>query len=51
LAPRKEGTGIDLGGDYSNLETTLSKGDSVSFSTQTMDGGTHYTLTLNEINS
>lgn len=49
LAPKNEGGGTNLSADNTDLNTTLNKGDSVKLSTQTMDQGTSYTFTLNEI--
>jgi hypothetical protein len=49
LALRKEGTGINLGGDFKNLQTEIKLGESVKFTTQSMDGGDTYTFTLSEI--
>lgn len=48
LAPKK-GAGIDLRGDYSNLESVIKMGEAIKFSTQTMDSGTSYTLALTNI--
>lgn len=49
LAPRKVNAGIDLKGDYSNLETILKIGESAKFSTQTMDAGATYVIALTNI--
>jgi hypothetical protein len=49
LAPRKGTSGINLREDYSNLETVVKKGESVEFTTQTMDAGTKYTLMVVDI--
>lgn len=46
LAPRKEGAGIDLRGDYTDLETRIEKGQAASFSTQGLDGNQTFTITL-----
>lgn len=48
LAPSAKGAGIDLGKNFSKLETVIKKGESFRFSTQTMDGGDSYTFTLTE---
>jgi hypothetical protein len=49
LAPRKEGSGINLKGNFSGLETVLKKGESTKFTTQTMDAGVNFTISLVEI--
>lgn len=49
LAPREEGSGINLTKDYSNLETVIKTGESCKFSTQTTDAGDSYTFTLREV--
>lgn len=49
LSPRNEGSGINLSGDFSNLQTTVLVGQTAKFSTQTMDAGTHISITLLDI--
>ena len=49
LAPVKVGTGIDLSGNYKELETKIKTGETYKFSTQTADMGASYTIALVEI--
>jgi hypothetical protein len=49
LASGESGAGIDLTKDYSHLESVLEIGESVEFSTQTMDAGISYTISLTSI--
>jgi len=46
---KHDAVGINLRADYSNLETSLAVGETANFTTQTMDQGTSYRLTLLEI--
>jgi hypothetical protein len=49
LAPREKGKGVNLKEDFSGLETEIKKGESRSFSTQTLDAGSSFVFTLVDI--
>ncbi len=49
LAPKKEGAGINLRGDFRNFQTKIKLGESAKFTTQSMDGGDTYTFSLLKI--